>query len=187
MSDGERYALLPAARDHKRLGEHDTGPNTGGMGAYSPLAELDEAGMARIGETIILPVLRTMAERGAPFRGALFCGLMLTATGPRVLEFNVRLGDPETQAILPRLDLPLHELLLDCATGTLPPHRSAAGRRPRPRWRFAWPPRATRTRPAAAIPSRASTAARAVRRAGLRRRRRGAPRRRPASRPAAGC
>ncbi len=119
LSDGERYALLPAARDHKRLGDNDTGPNTGGMGAYSPVAEIGDAELARIGETIVAPVLKVMAARGTPFRGALFCGLMLTADGPRVLEFNVRLGDPETQAILPRLGVPLHELLLECATGTL--------------------------------------------------------------------
>jgi phosphoribosylamine---glycine ligase len=119
LCDGERYALLPAARDHKRAGEGDTGPNTGGMGAYSPVEEIDDAQLAAIGETIIAPVLRAMAERGTPFRGALFAGLMLTSEGPRVLEFNVRFGDPETQAILPRLATPMAELLLDCATGSL--------------------------------------------------------------------
>jgi phosphoribosylamine---glycine ligase len=119
LCDGERYALLPAARDHKRVGEGDTGPNTGGMGAYSPVAEIDDAHLAAIGESIVAPVLRAMAERGTPFRGALFAGLMLTPNGPRVLEFNVRFGDPETQAIMPRLAMPLAELLSDCATGSL--------------------------------------------------------------------
>lgn len=119
LCDGERYALLPAARDHKRVGAGDTGPNTGGMGAYSPVAEIDDAQLAAIGESIVAPVLRAMAERGTPFRGALFVGLMLTPNGPHVLEFNVRFGDPETQAILPRLAMPLSELLNDCATGSL--------------------------------------------------------------------
>jgi phosphoribosylamine--glycine ligase len=119
LCDGERYALLPAARDHKRAHDGDLGPNTGGMGAYSPLEELDDEALSALGETIVAPVLREMTRRGTPFRGALFCGLMLTADGPRVLEFNVRLGDPETQAIVPRLDVPLAELLLECAQGRL--------------------------------------------------------------------
>ena len=119
LCDGDSYALLPAARDHKRAGEGDTGPNTGGMGAYSPIEELDDTMLAAIGESIVVPVLREMAARGTPFRGALFCGLMLTADGPRVLEFNVRLGDPEAQAILPRVDAPLAELMLACANGDL--------------------------------------------------------------------
>ena len=119
LCDGERYALLPAARDHKRLGEGDTGPNTGGMGAYSPVAGLDEAALAATGESVVAPLLAEMARRGTPFRGALFCGLMLTADGPRVLEFNVRLGDPETQAIVPRTGVPLGELMLECTKGRL--------------------------------------------------------------------
>ena len=119
LCDGERFALLPAARDHKRAGEGDTGPNTGGMGAYSPVAQLDEAALAAIGDSVVAPVLAEMARRGSPFRGALFCGLMLTADGPRVLEFNVRLGDPETQAIMPRVAVPLAGLMLECANGRL--------------------------------------------------------------------
>ena len=119
LCDGERYALLPAARDHKRLGEADSGPNTGGMGAYSPIFELSDTRIAEIGETIVAPVLREMSRRGTPFRGALFCGLMLTPDGPRLLEFNVRLGDPETQAVLPRVNAPLAELMLECAEGRL--------------------------------------------------------------------
>ena len=119
LCDGRRPAVLPAARDHKRLGEADSGPNTGGMGAYSPIPEIDEGTLRSIASTVFEPVLAEMAARGTPFRGALFAGLMLTATGPRVLEFNVRLGDPETQAILPRLAAPLAPLLLASATGEL--------------------------------------------------------------------
>jgi len=119
LCDGTHYALLPAARDHKRVGDADTGPNTGGMGAYSPVPELDDEELLAIGSEIVAPVLAEMNRRGAPFRGALFAGLMLTADGPRVLEFNIRLGDPETQAILPRLDAPLAQLMLECAEGGL--------------------------------------------------------------------
>jgi phosphoribosylamine--glycine ligase len=119
LCDGSRAALLAPARDHKRLGEGDTGPNTGGMGAYSPIDELGDAELAGLRRTIFEPVLAEMAARGTPFRGALFAGLMHTADGPRVLEFNVRLGDPETQAILPRLAAPLAPLLEAAATGTL--------------------------------------------------------------------
>ncbi len=119
LCDGTTALALPAARDHKRLLEGDRGPNTGGMGAYSPLPDLDDARLASLVARIFKPVLAHMAERGTPFRGALFAGLMLTADGPRVLEFNARLGDPETQAILPRLSLPLAPLLLAAAQGAL--------------------------------------------------------------------
>ncbi len=119
LCDGSRYVLLPPARDHKRAFEGDAGPNTGGMGAISPVLELDDAALAQLGRAIVAPVLDEMARRGTPFRGALFCGLMLTADGPRVLEFNVRFGDPEAQAILPRLTAPLAPLLRKCADGRL--------------------------------------------------------------------
>jgi phosphoribosylamine--glycine ligase len=119
LCDGERFALLPAARDHKRAFDGDQGPNTGGMGAYSPLDDVDDAALENIGDAVVAPVLREMARRGTPFTGALFAGLMLTVHGPRVLEFNIRLGDPETQAIVPRLAAPLAELMLECATGRL--------------------------------------------------------------------
>jgi phosphoribosylamine--glycine ligase len=119
ISDGDSYALLPAARDHKRAFDGDAGPNTGGMGAFSPVAEIDDAGLSRIGDTIVAPVLREMVRRGTPFRGVLFCGLMLTADGPRVLEFNVRFGDPEAQAILPRVATPLAPLMLEAAASRL--------------------------------------------------------------------
>jgi phosphoribosylamine--glycine ligase len=119
ICDGTTALALPAARDHKRLLDGDRGPNTGGMGAYSPLPDLDDSRLPRVVSTIFEPVLVHMASRGTPFRGALFAGLMLTEEGPRVLEFNARLGDPETQAILPRLNQPLAPLLLASAQGSL--------------------------------------------------------------------
>jgi phosphoribosylamine--glycine ligase len=119
---------LPAARDHKRLGDGDTGPNTGGMGAYSPLPDLDEAAAAAIVARFHRPALAELARRGTPFRGALYAGLMLTADGgPVLLEFNARFGDPETQAILPRLDVPLAPFLLAAARGELATAAAAAG------------------------------------------------------------
>jgi phosphoribosylamine--glycine ligase len=120
ICDGERASALPAARDHKRLCDDDRGPNTGGMGAYSPLPDLDEAAVARIVASVHMPILAEMRRRGTPFRGFLYAGLMLTAGGPALLETNVRCGDPETQVILPRLDVPLAPLLLAAARGALP-------------------------------------------------------------------
>ncbi|MDL2334718.1 MAG: phosphoribosylamine--glycine ligase [Chloroflexota bacterium] len=119
ICDGTTALALPAARDHKQLHEGDRGPNTGGMGAYSPLPDLADTRLQEIVGQVFEPVLAHMASRGTPFRGALFAGLILTADGPRVLEFNVRLGDPETQAILPRLPGPLAPVLLAAATGSL--------------------------------------------------------------------
>ncbi|HUG48925.1 MAG TPA: phosphoribosylamine--glycine ligase [Candidatus Limnocylindria bacterium] len=119
LCDGRDCLLLPAARDHKRLLDDDEGPNTGGMGAYSPVPELGPDELRQIGRAVHVPVMAAMAARGAPFRGALFAGLMLTGEGPRLLEFNVRLGDPEAQAILPRLAVPLAPLLLAAARGQL--------------------------------------------------------------------
>jgi phosphoribosylamine---glycine ligase len=121
LCDGDRGLVLPSARDHKRLGDADAGPNTGGMGAYSPVEELDRAALEGIYESFHRPVLTEMARRGTPFRGALFAGLMLTADGPRLLEFNARFGDPETQAILPLLErsLSFASLLAAAATGDL--------------------------------------------------------------------
>jgi phosphoribosylamine---glycine ligase len=119
VCDSRAALLLPAARDHKRLRDGDSGPNTGGMGAYSPVAELDAEALEQIGRKIHLPVLAEMARWGRPFCGALFAGLMLTPDGPRVLEFNVRFGDPETQAQLPRLAVPLAPLLAAAADDRL--------------------------------------------------------------------
>ena len=120
LCDGARALPFASAQDHKRVGDGDTGPNTGGMGAISPAPVLDAALEARIMAEIVEPTLRGMAARGTPFRGVLFAGLMLTAEGPKLIEFNVRFGDPETQAFLPRLDQDLLQLLEAVARGTLP-------------------------------------------------------------------
>jgi phosphoribosylamine--glycine ligase len=112
LCDGETALPLAPARDFKRIGDGDTGPNTGGMGAYSPVAEIDNAFVERVRTEVHQPVLEELARRGTPFHGVLYAGLMLTAAGPKVLEYNVRFGDPETQAVLPRLRSDLLELLL---------------------------------------------------------------------------
>jgi phosphoribosylamine---glycine ligase len=119
LCDGERYVLLPPARDHKRVGEGDTGPNTGGMGAFAPAGSLDAAELEEVGRTVIAPTLAELARRGHSFRGALYAGLMLTREGPRVLEFNCRFGDPETQVLMLALDEDLLPLLDACARGHL--------------------------------------------------------------------
>jgi len=111
VCDGEQALPLAPARDFKRIGEGDTGPNTGGMGSYSPVPEVDDALVERIRAGVHQPVVDELARRGTPFHGVLYAGLMLTATGPQVLEFNVRFGDPETQAVLPRLRSDLLDLL----------------------------------------------------------------------------
>ncbi|MBI3181386.1 MAG: phosphoribosylamine--glycine ligase [Myxococcales bacterium] len=121
LCDGERYVLLPPAQDHKRVGDGDTGPNTGGMGAYSPVPFLDEAALRWTGEHVIGPTLSELSRRGTPFRGALYAGLMLTRGGPRVLEFNCRFGDPETQVLVLQLEEDLLPLLDECARGRLEP------------------------------------------------------------------
>jgi phosphoribosylamine--glycine ligase len=121
LTDGRRFVLLPPAQDHKRLLDGDQGPNTGGMGAYCPAPVLDAAALAQVGETVIGPVLRTMAARGTPFQGALYAGLMLTPTGPAVLEFNARFGDPEVQVLVMQLGEDLLPWLESCAKGTLVP------------------------------------------------------------------
>jgi phosphoribosylamine--glycine ligase len=120
ICDGTRATALPEARDHKRLCDDDAGPNTGGMGAYTPLPDLDDEAVEEVLATIHRPLLAELARRGTPFRGFLYAGLMLTAEGPTLLETNVRLGDPEAQAILPRLDTDLAPLLVAAAAGALP-------------------------------------------------------------------
>jgi phosphoribosylamine---glycine ligase len=115
VCDGARAVALPVAQDFKRIGDGDEGPNTGGMGSYSPVAA-DVDGLV---EQIHQPVLDELAARGAPFVGALFAGVMLTADGPRVLEFNCRFGDPETQSLLPRLEGDVLQLLAAAARGDL--------------------------------------------------------------------
>jgi len=119
VTDGrEAFALAPA-QDFKRVGDGDAGPNTGGMGSFSPVPSLGPADVDELLNTVHRPVLNELARRGAPFVGLLFAGLMMTDSGPRVLEFNCRFGDPEAQSILPLLDGDLLELLHDAATGNL--------------------------------------------------------------------
>ena len=119
VSDGTTVVPLSPAQDYKRLLDNDEGPNTGGMGAYSPLPWLPETFVAEVVETIALPAVRELAKRGTPFVGLLYCGLIVTAKGIRVIEFNARFGDPETQVVLPRLVTPLSELLFAAARGSL--------------------------------------------------------------------
>ena len=121
LCDGQTLLPLPPARDHKRLGARDTGPNTGGMGAIAP-ADVDAETYNEIVERCMLPIVQALAERGTPFRGALYAGIMLTHNGPLVLEFNARFGDPEAQVVLPLLDGDLLPLLQACATGSLAGH-----------------------------------------------------------------
>jgi phosphoribosylamine--glycine ligase len=121
LCDGERAVPLGAAQDHKRAYDGDLGPNTGGMGAYSPAPVMDEAMSERVMREIIEPTVRGMRRRGTPFRGVLFAGLMIGPKGPALIEYNVRFGDPETQVILPRLESDLLPLLLACADGALEP------------------------------------------------------------------
>lgn len=110
FSDGKDFRLMPASQDHKRVGENDTGPNTGGMGSITDAGILDDATRAHIVRAVVEPTLRAARDEGFPFRGVLFIGLMLTPDGPRVLEYNVRFGDPETQAILMRLQSDLADI-----------------------------------------------------------------------------
>jgi phosphoribosylamine--glycine ligase len=119
FSDGRDYALMPPARDHKRVGENDTGPNTGGMGVVTDRSILDDATLARVVREIVEPTLAGASREGIDFRGVLFIGLMLTADGPRVLEYNVRFGDPEAQAILVRLQTSLIDICQGIARGGL--------------------------------------------------------------------
>ncbi len=119
IADGLDAIGLPVSRDHKRLDDGDHGPNTGGMGAYSPLDDLPDADVPAILDAIHRPILRELAARGTPFRGALYAGLMLTDGGPVLLECNARFGDPETQVVLPRLAGPLGPWLRAAATGRL--------------------------------------------------------------------
>jgi len=119
LSDGQRALPIGTAQDHKRIFDDDRGPNTGGMGAFAPSPLADEPLAARVMREIVDPVIEGMASEGAPFRGFLYAGLMLTSDGPKVIEFNVRLGDPEAQVILPLIDEPLLPLLAAAASGAL--------------------------------------------------------------------
>jgi phosphoribosylamine---glycine ligase len=119
LTDGRRAVLLPTAQDHKRAFDGDAGPNTGGMGAFAPSPLVDDSLLDRIRDTIVLPVIEGMRAEGREFRGFLYAGLMLTADGPKVVEFNVRMGDPEAQVVLPMIDGDLAPLLRDAAAGRL--------------------------------------------------------------------
>ena len=119
VADGRVAVPLASAQDFKRVGDGDTGPNTGGMGAYSPVPEVDDAGRPSLVTTVVQPTLDELRRRGIDYRGMLYAGLMLTTTGPRVLEYNVRFGDPETQVVLPRLTCDLAVLLAEAAAGAL--------------------------------------------------------------------
>ncbi len=121
VSDGERYVALASAQDHKRLLDGDRGPNTGGMGAYSPTPFVTDDVERTIRRTIVEPVLRVLRERGTPFRGALFVGLMIVDGAPKVLEFNARFGDPETEVLMARFGGDLYTLFLGVARGALEP------------------------------------------------------------------
>ncbi|MBD8553297.1 phosphoribosylamine--glycine ligase [Rhizobium sp. CFBP 8762] len=119
LCDGVNALALASAQDHKRVGDGDTGPNTGGMGAYSPAPVMTDAMTQRTMDEIILPTISGMAQRGHPFVGVLFAGLMITARGPELIEYNTRFGDPETQVLMMRLNGDLLPLLYAAATGTL--------------------------------------------------------------------
>ena len=119
LSDGTRALPLGSAEDHKRAFDDDQGPNTGGMGAYAPSSLFTPDLQSRVMREIVEPVLEGMRSEGSEFRGFLFVGLMLTAEGPKVIEFNVRLGDPETQVVLPRISDGLSDLLMGAAAGRL--------------------------------------------------------------------
>jgi phosphoribosylamine--glycine ligase len=117
--DGRNIYVMESAQDHKPVGDGDTGPNTGGMGAYSPAPIITDDMMNRIAREVLVPIVDAMNRNGTPYRGVLYAGLMITSGGPRVLEFNVRFGDPETQPILVRLQSDLLEVCLAVCSGTL--------------------------------------------------------------------
>ena len=121
VCDGERHVVLPAARDYKRAFAGDRGPNTGGMGAFAPTPAVTPELERTLSERVFAPVLRALAARGTPYRGALYAGVMLTHAGPQVIEFNARFGDPETQSVLPLLGGSLGTLLASAARGALEP------------------------------------------------------------------
>lgn len=119
MCDGEQYVLLSSAQDHKRIGDNDTGKNTGGMGAYAPAPVVTKAILKQVEEQIIKPTLAGMKAEGRPYKGCLYVGLMITAQGPKVVEYNCRLGDPETQVVLPLIESDVFDLFYSCASGTV--------------------------------------------------------------------
>ena len=143
VTDGTTVRPLQPAQDFKRAYDDDAGPNTGGMGAYTPLPWAPADLVDEVLRTVLQPTVDELARRGTPFSGLLYAGLALTTRGVRVIEFNARFGDPETQPLLARLKTPLGGLLHAAATGTLadqPPLEWSDGAR----WRSCWPPRTTR-------------------------------------------
>ena len=130
LADGANFVQLGSAQDHKRIFDDDLGPNTGGMGAFAPSPLITEEMSHRVCDEIVLPVLAGMDHEGNPYRGFLYVGLMLTADGPKVIEFNVRFGDPEAQVVLPMLDEDLAWLLGEAATGALPSRPARFRREP---------------------------------------------------------
>lgn len=120
---GEKYVMLPASQDHKRVGEGDTGPNTGGMGAYAPAAVATPAVLEAVRKNIVEPTLAGLAKEGVDYRGTLYVGIMITENGPKVVEFNVRFGDPECQVLMPLLESDPLELMYDAACGRLDPSK----------------------------------------------------------------
>ncbi len=119
VSDGQKFVVLDSSQDHKRIFDDDQGPNTGGMGAYSPAPVITKKLMTKITLDILTPTIQGMRQEGIPFRGVLYAGIMVTKDGPKVLEYNVRFGDPETQAVLPRLKTDLVDLCLASSQGKL--------------------------------------------------------------------
>lgn len=117
--DGKTYTLFPTARDHKQIYDGNKGPNTGGMGTISPLSSIKPSQVKQIGKLIVEPIIKTMKKRGVPFAGLLYPGLMMTKKGPKVLEFNARFGDPETQSYMRLLKSDLFDVLMACSTGKL--------------------------------------------------------------------
>ena len=119
ITDGKQFITLPSAQDHKRIGDNDTGKNTGGMGSYSPTPVVTSKILGEVEEKIISPVLSALSKENNKFIGCLYCGLMITAEGPKVVEFNCRFGDPETQSVLPLLEGDFLDLLYSAASGSL--------------------------------------------------------------------
>jgi phosphoribosylamine---glycine ligase len=119
ITDGEKFVTLPSAQDHKRIGDNDTGKNTGGMGSYSPAPIITPKVLREVEDKIISPILNALAQENNRFIGCLYCGIILTQDGPKVIEFNCRFGDPETQSVLPLLEGDFLELLYSAASGSL--------------------------------------------------------------------
>jgi phosphoribosylamine--glycine ligase len=119
ITDGRKYKILPASQDHKPLGDGDTGPNTGGMGAYAPAPLIDKEMLKRIEQEIVVPTLKAMEQEGRRYKGLLYCGIMVTSEGPKIVEYNCRFGDPETQAVLPLIQCDWYELFHSCAVGNM--------------------------------------------------------------------